>query len=210
MPVSAKTLRALAKEVGHNPAQIFKLRPDELEKLLTENYADLSTWDDVKAEAEIQNLKGGTKAEPVVEEPALVVEEKPVVAKKEPKAPKLKKVNVEDIHSEIESVLQTPSSLDTLVHFPKEEERHLPTKKRLKKKVPMFIAADSSNKSADLEELKERIINLEMDNKVLLQKLNDISSFLAWFCNSKIDPTEPIKSLDDVDWDACIDIQLSE
>ena len=78
MPVSAKTLRALAKEVGHNPAQIFKLRPDELEKLLTENYADLSTWDDVKAEAEIQNLKGGTKAEPVVEEPALVVEEKPV------------------------------------------------------------------------------------------------------------------------------------
>ena len=199
MPVSAKTLRALAKEVGHNPAQIFKLRPDELEKLLTENYADLSTWDDVKAEAEIQNLKGGTKAEPVAEEPALIVEEKPVVAKKAPKAPKPKEVKVEDINAEIESVVQTPS-----------EERHLPTKKRLKKKVPMFIAADSSNKSADLEELKERIINLEIDNKVLLQKLNDISSFLAWFCNSKIDPTEPIKSLDDVDWDACIDIQLSE
>ena len=216
--VTPKTLRRLAKAEGFKPATIFRMKPEELIELVKEKIADVDSWDDAKAEEHIKSLVSKT---PDSATPPTEVKASEPAKKEKTKRTRRTKAQMEEARrleaaKREEAVLDVKKTLDELekeglvatvdIGLTKGKDRDKPSRRR-KKKNPVPITS-TTGQLGDLEELKERIINLEEANKSLAATLRDISLFFTWFHNAKIDPTEPISTLHEIDWKGCIDDQL--
>ena len=89
--------------------------------------------------------------------------------------------------------------------------RDTPSRRRKKKRTPVSVQSDGSGiSSEDLNVLKELVGCLQEDVQRLTRMADDVSMFLAWFHNVKVDPREPIEHLGSIDWDACINDQIKK
>lgn len=201
MSIEAKTLRALAKHSGYKPSTIFRMGPSEVLEMLVEKYPDIKEWNDEKAKAKVKELTS-VEQEKTVEPPKDTKEPEPKKEEK-PKRKRRTKAQIaadkkaEAAKEEVPSVVEKPEPTE------QQEIREKPVRQRKKKKRTPVLSV-SSGSSEDIAELRERLITLESEVNKLLCMADDISMFLAWFHNVKIDPQEPIEHLGDIDWAACI------
>ena len=208
--IEAKTLRALAKHNGYKPSSIFRMQPDEILSMLTEKYPDIKEWNDAKARATVEEITAGPavippkettvgSAEPVVES------EKTDVKKKEPKKrTRRTKSQIAADAAATSTKTDEPKEADAAV------ERTAPTRKRKKKKTPASIEAVGSASSEEIAVLRELLTTLQEDVSNLTRMTDDLSMFMAWFHNVKVDPREPIEHLASIDWAACIEDQVKK
>ena len=207
--IEAKTLRALAKHSGYKPSSIFRMQPSEILEMLTEKYPDVKEWDEAKAKSVIDDLLKKT-SEPAVqaEEPKAEPVQKTESKSKEKAEPKkrTRRTKAQIAADKAAAEAEAASKAETT-----DTEREKPNRRR-KKTSPVLAESVSSGgvSSEDVAVLKELVGCLQEDVQRLTRMVDDVSMFMAWFHNVKVDPREPIEHLGSIDWDACIKDQMSK
>lgn len=202
MPVSPKTLRALAKTLGFEPSKIFRLKPEELETMVKESIPEIDTWGDSEAESYIR--EASSSKQPEKQEEPKPPEEEATKRTRRTKAQmeETRKIEAAEKTEELKKVTKLAEKQEDTEQ---QESRENPFRRRKKNPVPKTA---STIVDGNIQELIERVVNLEQDVETIKKTMKEISSFLTWFHNVKIDPAEPISSLGEIDWDGCIDDQL--
>lgn len=202
MSIEPKTLRALAKASGYPPSKIFRMQPSDIVTLLSEKFTDIGEWDDNRAKKELEsiNAKPDTKKET---KEAVSTEKAD-----KPKRTRRTKAQIAADKAAAEAAAQNTKPAEE----PKKadeanDNKHTPRRQRRKKKTPV-AASTATTASADIQVLKERLINIEDTLTKFGAVLDELTLFMTWYHNAKIDPQEPIESLNDIDWKACISDQL--
>lgn len=202
--IEAKTLRALAKHSGYKPSSIFRMQPAEILEMLTEKYPDIKEWSDAKAQEEITSLTSSSKPETK----EVVTETKPEVAPTTTSEPKKRtrrtkaQIAADKEKSEAVEEESSESSESTTTSA----RPSVPSRKR-KKKTPVLQTNIGGVSSEEIDVLREMITTLQEDVTSLTRALDDVSMFMAWFHNVKVDPSEPIEHLASIDWAACVEEQ---
>lgn len=216
MSIDSKTLRALAKHSGYQPSKIFRMQPAEVLEMLTEKYPDVKEWDNDKALATIEEL---TSAPSSPKEEEVVKDTEEPKAEESPKKKRTRRTKAQ-IAADKEKVLEKETQTEKVVTMPSKKEREAPSRKRKKKRTPVLsspssVGVDNTEILLILKEMANRIKELEgsveevkNENRNLTVSLDDLSMFLTWFHNVKIDPIEPIESLSSIHWDATIADQV--
>ena len=211
--IEPKTLRALAKHSGYKPATIFRMQPSEILELLTEKYSDVKDWDDAKAKEVVNNLVAAPKStttpavttEKTAEEPAKPTKRRTRRTKAQIAADKAAAEAKAATDGDTNVTTGNKNVTDSVKNS--EEKRATPSRKR-RKKAAVAIATNTSGVSAeDMAVLQETVLTLQGEVGRLTTALDDITMFLTWFHNVKIDPREPIGHLAEIDWQSCIDDQ---
>ena len=201
--MTPKTLRALAKAAGYQPSKIFRMKPEEVQELLKEKFDDIDSYDDTKAQELIKQLTQPKKSEEV---PTKAEAKQETTTETTTEAPAKKrtrrtKAQIEADKKAAEQQTATPEATP--------DKKETPRRSRKKKKSSVPITP-SNLATGELLVIKERLEGLEESIEKINNILLDITSFLSWYHNAKIDPREPIENLADIDWDACIDDQLKK
>lgn len=206
--IEAKTLRALAKHSGYKPSSIFRMQPSEILEMLTEKYPDVKEWDESKAKSVIAELL--KEAAPAKEEAKVSETPKEAPKKAEPKAEPKKRTRRTKAQIAADKKAAEEAK-DEATAVTKDPKRETPTRTRKKKKSPVPVQTVTAGVSSeDVAVLKELVSCLQEDMQRLTRMVDDVSMFMAWFHNVKVDPREPIEHLASIDWDACINDQIKK
>ena len=200
--IEAKTLRALAKHSGYKPSTIFRMQPSEILDMLVEKYPDIKEWDENKAKATIEGLTATPEKPEVVKESIKEVVKEEVKTKPSGKRTRRTKAQIAADKKAAED--------ETAKKAESEDKRDTPTRTRKKKKTPVPQSSIGGVSSEEIDVLKEMVTTLQEDVTRLTQMTDDISMFMAWFHNVKIDPREPVEHLASIDWAACISDQVKK
>lgn len=200
--IEAKTLRALAKNAGYKPSSIFRMQPSEILEMLTEKYPDIKEWSEDKAQKAVaESASNAVTSVLDTEEEEKAVEKQPVNDEKKAKTktPVKKKPEVKKV--------EEPEEAETVHTEEIPEQRDMVTRQR-KKKSPVLPQSVGGVSSEEIDVLRELVTTLQEDVTRLTRMVDDVSMFLTWFHNVKVDPREPIEHLGAIDWAACIDDQV--
>ena len=182
--LDARTLRNLAKLAGFEPDQYYVLKEEALLEMLKQKWSDIGKW----TKEDAAKLLGEAKAK---------AKEK---KEKIPATPRNRRTTKKESVSKSKPSSEGKDSKDV--------SRELPVRKR-KKKTPVAITMQNSN-SEKLNVLEERLITLEMKLNSLVTSIADISLFLAWYHNVRIDRSNKIAELEEIDWESAIKDTLDE
>ena len=203
--IEAKTLRALAKNAGYKPSSIFRMQPSEILEMLTEKYPDIKEWSEDKAQKAVaESASNAVTSVLDTEEEEKAVEKQPVKEEKKAKTktPVKKKPEVKEAEE-----VEEPEEVNTVPAEETPEPRDMVTRQR-KKKSPVLPQSVGGVSSEEIDVLRELVTTLQEDVTRLTRMVDDVSMFLTWFHNVKVDPREPIEHLGAIDWAACIDDQV--